>query len=61
MNNAGSDVVLRDGHYAERYKATEGGFFPIPASQIRLSAGVLKQNAGWNEGDDYLYTVWNFD
>jgi len=60
MNNAGADVVLRDGRYAERYKATEG-FFPIPASQIRLSAGVLQQNAGWKEGDNYLYTVWNFD
>ena len=60
MNNAGADVVLRDGRYAERYKATDG-FFPIPASQIRLSAGVLEQNKGWKEGDDYLYTVWNFD
>lgn len=61
LNNKGADVVMRDGHYAERYKATEGGFFPIPVPQIRLSAGVLKQNAGWKEGDNYLYTVWNFD
>ena len=60
MNNAGRDVVMRDGRYAERYRATEG-FFPIPAAQIRLSAGVLQQNAGWKEGDNYLFTVWNFD
>lgn len=60
MNNVGRDVVMRDGRYVERYEATEG-FFPIPAAQIRLSAGVLSQNAGWKEGDNYLFTVWNFD
>jgi len=53
--------VMRDGRYATRYTATEGGFFPIPASQIRLSAGVLTQNPGWKDGEDYLYTTWNFE
>jgi len=61
MNNQGIDVVMRDGRYATRYTATEGGFFPIPASQIRLSAGVLTQNPGWKDGEDYLYTTWNFE
>ena len=50
---------MRDGKYESRYKATRG-FFPVPAAQIRLSAGVLKQNAGW-EGADARYTTWNFD
>lgn len=59
MNNAGATVVMRDGKYESRYKATRG-FFPVPAAQIRLSAGVLKQNAGW-EGADARYTTWNFD
>ena len=61
LNNQGVDAIMRDGRYAERYKATEGGFFPIPMAQIRLSAGVLKQNKGWQDGDNYLYTVWNFN
>jgi len=35
------------GGYAARYEATNGGFFPIPDTQISLSADVLEQNAGW--------------
>lgn len=35
------------GGYAARYAATNGGFFPIPESQISLAGGVLKQNTGW--------------
>jgi len=34
------------GGYAARYEATRG-FFPIPTTEISLSNGVLKQNAGW--------------
>ena len=44
------------GGYAARYKATNGGFFPIPESEIALSNGVLKQNAGWDGSS--LYTGW---
>jgi hypothetical protein len=45
------------GGYSTRYKATKGGFFPIPESEIELSDGVLKQNAGW-ENTTPLYTAW---
>jgi hypothetical protein len=31
-----------------------GGFLQIPQTQIDLSGGVLKQNAGWT-GDNLLY------
>jgi len=44
------------GGYASRYQATNG-FFPIPESEIALSDGVLKQNAGWGDGSS-LYTGW---
>ncbi len=44
------------GGYAVRYKATNG-FFPIPESQIALSNGVLKQNAGWGT-KEAEYTGW---
>lgn len=59
MNNAGRDVVMRDGRYASRYEATNG-FFPIPLAQIQLSAGVLTQNEGW-DGADARYTTWDFE
>jgi len=39
------------GGYAARYKATNGGFFPIPEKEISLSNGVLKQNSGWGTSD----------
>jgi len=35
------------GGYVSRYKATNG-FFPIPTSEISLSKGLFKQNAGWD-------------
>jgi len=38
------------GGYVARYKAT-GGFFPIPQTQISLSAGLYKQNPGWGTSD----------
>ena len=59
MNNAGRDVIMRDGRYRERYETTNG-FFPIPAAQIQLSNGVLVQNEGWS-GTDARYTTWSFD
>lgn len=46
--NRGVPTVMKeqkDG-YAARYAATKG-FMPIPQSEIDLSNGVLKQNAGW--------------
>jgi hypothetical protein len=45
------------GGYSARYRETHGGFFPIPESEIELSDGVLKQNAGW-ENTTPLYTAW---
>ena len=44
------------GGYAARYKATNGGFFAIPESEVALSDGVLKQNAGWDASS--LYSLW---
>lgn len=48
-----------NGGYSARYRATNGGFWPIPQSQIDLSNGVLTQNKGWEEGDDFEYTGWH--
>ena len=44
------------GGYKARYNATKG-FFPIPETEISLSAGVLKQNDGWGTSDAE-YTGW---
>jgi hypothetical protein len=41
------------GGYVARYKATNGGFRKIPESEISLSNGVLKQNAGWGQEAEY--------
>lgn len=57
LDCAGQKRVMRDGKYAERYKATDG-FFPIPLAQIQLSDGVLTQNKGWSSADDCRYTRW---
>ncbi len=45
------------GGYVARYKATDGGFFPIPENQISLSNGILKQNSGWGT-NDAEYSGW---
>lgn len=58
MYNAGKQVRMTDGKYVSRYQATKG-FFPIPKSQIDLSAGILTQNEGWTSADAY-YSSWNF-
>lgn len=42
------------GGYKARYNAT-AGFCKIPETQVTLSAGGIKQNAGW-EGNDGLYS-----
>lgn len=42
--------------YAARYDATKG-FMPIPGSEIDLSNGVLKQNAGWDASA--VFVSWN--
>jgi len=45
--NADTNVTTNNGGgYAARYKATNG-FFPIPDTEISLSNGLFKQNAGW--------------
>ncbi|SHE39223.1 RagB/SusD family nutrient uptake outer membrane protein [Dysgonomonas macrotermitis] len=49
-------TVNNGGGYAARYNATNGGFFPIPESEIALSEGVYKQNTGWESGT--LYSGW---
>lgn len=49
VRNLGGEPVQNasyGGGWAARYRET-GGFFPIPATQIARSAGVLTQNAGW--------------
>jgi len=45
------------GGYASRYKATNGGFFPIPETEISLSNGVLIQNSGWGTSN-VEYSGW---
>lgn len=52
--NAGVWTTANFGDMEKRIKET-GGFFPIPVSQINLSAGVLIQDAAW-EGADAIYT-----
>jgi len=42
--------------YSARYDACKG-FMPIPQSEIDLSSGVLKQNAGWDASA--LFVSWN--
>lgn len=42
--------------YVARYNATKG-YYKIPANQVALSNGELKQNAGW-EGTTGYYGSW---
>lgn len=56
IKNRGIDTSMKrfSTGYKARYEAT-GGFWPIPESQVNLSAGVLKQNKGWGTPDaDYI-------
>ncbi len=46
MYNQGVKVNMPFTGYADRYNKTKG-FYRIPKSQIDLSAGAYKQNAGW--------------
>lgn len=57
-NAGGSWIVMKDqgAGYEARYNAT-WGFRPFPASEVSLSAGVLKQNAGWTDSSAQ-YTNW---
>lgn len=48
MYNQGQKVNMNFGNYAARYNATKG-FYRIPKSQIDLSGGEYKQNAGWED------------
>ena len=48
MYNLGQKVNMDFGNYAARYNATKG-FYRIPKSQIDLSGGAYKQNAGWED------------
>jgi hypothetical protein len=56
--NRGVATTMKDqgAGYAARYEATKG-FMPIPQSEIDLSNGVLKQNAGWDASA--LFVSWN--
>lgn len=59
IRNAGGDAQpMKDqgAGYEARYDATYG-FRPFPQSEVSLSDGVLKQNAGWT-GADAKYTNW---
>lgn len=53
---SGHKNTAHNGGYAARYNAT-AGFFKIPESQISLSNGGLKQNAGWTDASAE-YTGW---
>ena len=48
MYNQGQKVSMNFSNYAARYNATKG-FYRIPKSQIDLSGGEYKQNAGWED------------
>lgn len=48
MYNQGKATTMTYSKYAERYNATKG-FYRIPKSQIDLSGGKYKQNAGWED------------
>jgi len=48
MYNQGQKVSMSFNNYAARYNATKG-FYRIPKSQIDLSGGEYKQNAGWED------------
>lgn len=52
--NAGVWTTANFGNMEKRMEET-GGFFPIPVSQVNLSAGVLVQDPAW-EGADAIYT-----
>ena len=56
--NRGVATVMKNqgAGYAARYAATKG-FMPIPQSEIDLSNGVLKQNAGWDASA--VFVSWN--
>ena len=57
-NAGGAEQPMKDqgAGYEARYDATYG-FRPFPQSEVSLSDGVLKQNAGWT-GADAKYTNW---
>ena len=57
-NNSSTPTTntAQGGGYSARYNATNG-FFRIPQTQIDLSAGAYKQNAGW-EGTSGRYNGW---
>ena len=42
---------------SERYRRTKG-FWMISQTQIDLTGGALKQNAGWTDYPDVLYSGW---
>ena len=58
-NAGGSWITMKDqgAGYEARYNAT-WGFRPFPASEVSLSAGVLKQNEGWTDSGTAQYTNW---
>ena len=57
-NAGGAWIVMKDqgAGYEARYEAT-WGFRPIPSSEVTLSNGVLKQNAGWTDASAQ-YSNW---
>lgn len=58
IKNLAVDNKMKDqgAGYEARYNATYG-FRPFPQSEVKLSNGALKQNAGW-EGQDAQYAGW---
>ena len=61
IRNNGAELVMKPqgnaGNTVERYRQTRG-FWMIPDNQIKLSGNKLKQNAGWTDDIDWIFTGW---
>lgn len=56
--NAANSKVMKSqgGGFASRYQATQG-YWPIPQSEVDISNGAFKQNAGWSATEG-IYVSW---
>jgi hypothetical protein len=56
INRGKADSYVFDSSdaFMDRYKATGGGFWKIPDSQVTLSNGILLQNTGWEDKFDWV-------
>lgn len=58
IHNDGKATVMKaqGGKYSDRYNVTKG-YYRIPQAQVDLSAGSIKQNAGWEDRTGF-YSSW---